>query len=345
MRSNIERPPRRFRKPVLSAVLALLALSAQAARAETPVLGLPADCRLGETCWLVNLVDRDPGPEARDFRCGRLSYDTHKGTDFAIMNDAAMRTGVDVLAAAPGTVRAVRDGMADSSRSDLESGAVRGRECGNGVYIDHADGWSTQYCHMQAGSVRVRSGDTVARGQVIGRIGRSGRSEFPHIHMTLRDGTRVVDPFTGESNVAACDAGASTVPAGGLWDPALTEKLAYPGPQPFHLGFATGRPKKADIEAGRLAGTSFTPDAAALVFWAEAFSLEKGDQIHITLIAPGGGLVAENRVTLDRPLAKWHGYAGRKKRGDAWAAGTYTGRIAITRDGATVEKSAAAAIE
>ena len=158
--------------------------------------------------------------------------------------------------------------------------------------------------------------------------------------MCIRD-----SPFTGESNVAACDAGASTVPAGGLWDPALTEKLAYPGPQPFHLGFATGRPKKADIEAGRLAGTSFTPDAAALVFWAEAFSLEKGDQIHITLIAPGGGLVAENRVTLDRPLAKWHGYAGRKKRGDAWAAGTYTGRIAITRDGATVEKSAAAAIE
>mgnify|MGYP003571167613 CR=1 FL=1 len=345
MRSNIGPLPQRFRKAALSAVLVLSALAAPAARAEPPVLGLPVACALGETCWLVNFVDRDPGPAARDYRCGGLSYDTHKGTDFAIRSDAAMRAGVDVLAAAPGTVRAVRDGMPDSSRSDLESGTVRGRECGNGVYIDHADGWSTQYCHMQAGSVRVRAGDTVARGQVIGRIGRSGRSEFPHIHMTLRDGARVVDPFTGDSAIAACDAGAGAVPAGGLWDPALTAQLAYPGPQPFHTGFATGRPKKADIEAGRLSETAFPPDTAALVFWAEAFSLEKGDRIHIMLTAPGGGLVAENRVTLDRPLAKGHWYAGRKKRGAAWATGSYTGRIAITRGGETVERSAVATVE
>ncbi len=59
-------------------------------------------------------MDHDPGPDAADFTCNGLSYDTHTGTDFALPSLAAMQAGVAVLAAAPGTVAALRDGMPDT---------------------------------------------------------------------------------------------------------------------------------------------------------------------------------------------------------------------------------------
>lgn len=340
-------PPRPMlsgvRRVALSLFLTIFACFPGSAQAEAPVLSLPLDCDPGRTCWLVNYVDHDPGPGVTDYRCGRLSYDTHKGTDFAIANDAVMNRGVAVRAAAPGRVLRVRDGVPNSTPADLESAtALRGRECGNGLVIDHGDDWTTQYCHMQAGSLRVRPGDEVARGDVLGDIGRSGRSEFPHIHLALRQGSRVIDPFTGDSNINACAVDAR---AQGMWTPDLKDKLAYPGPQPFHLGFADGVPKKSAIEAGQLGRTRFAPDAPALVFWTEVFSLDKGDRITLSLQGPDGKPVADNRIEIDRPLAKWHGFVGRKKRGQGWESGTYTGRVMIERGTAQIEKSAAATVE
>ena len=333
-----------LRKAAPGAAVAGLMLVSQYASAEPPTLSLPVDCEIGRSCWLVNFVDHDPGPGATDYRCGGLSYDTHKGTDIAIRNDAAMKNGVRVLAAAPGKVAGTRDGMGNSTKADLESVArLRGRDCGNGVRIEHADGWSTQYCHMMKGSIRVRTGDVVARGQVLGTIGRSGRTEFPHIHLSLRQGERVIDPFTGDSNVAACRTAADD--AGSLWDPALKDALAYPGPQPFNLGFASKPPKTAEIESGILAATTFPAESAALVFFAEAFSLKKDDILTLTLTAPDGATVADHTITLDRPLAKGHWFTGRKRRGTGWETGLYTGTITITRDGVAVAKSATARVE
>jgi len=85
---------------LIRATLALLLLAAPAA-AGSFLLNPPVDCTLGETCFIQNFVDRDPGPGAADFTCGPMTYDGHKGTDFALPSLAAMRQGVDVLAAAP----------------------------------------------------------------------------------------------------------------------------------------------------------------------------------------------------------------------------------------------------
>ena len=62
---------------------------------------------------MQNHVDTDPGPDARDFTCGPLSYDGHRGTDFRVATLADMWAGFRALAAALGRVVAVRDGMAD----------------------------------------------------------------------------------------------------------------------------------------------------------------------------------------------------------------------------------------
>ena len=63
---------------------------AHGAEAKPPALGLPIRCRPGEDCWLVNLVDVDPGPGRRDYACGKMTYDGHKGTDIAIRDLAVM---------------------------------------------------------------------------------------------------------------------------------------------------------------------------------------------------------------------------------------------------------------
>ncbi|MEE8214504.1 MAG: hypothetical protein V3R79_07950, partial [Alphaproteobacteria bacterium] len=106
---------------------------AHGAEAKPPALGLPIRCRLGEDCWLVNLVDVDPGPGRRDYACGKRTYDGHKGTDIAIRDLAVMAKGVDVVASAPGIVKAVRDGMNDVDFTLSASGSIEGRECGNGL--------------------------------------------------------------------------------------------------------------------------------------------------------------------------------------------------------------------
>ena len=59
------------------------------AGASPPALTLPLACAPNRDCWIANHVDLDPGPGVRDYACGDLTYDGHKGTDFAIRDRAA----------------------------------------------------------------------------------------------------------------------------------------------------------------------------------------------------------------------------------------------------------------
>jgi murein DD-endopeptidase MepM/ murein hydrolase activator NlpD len=63
---------------------------------------------------------------------------------------------------------------------------------GNVVYLDHGRGLVTAYLHLSAQDVAV--GDTVRRGDVIGRVGATGRVTGPHLHWITRYGAVTVDP-------------------------------------------------------------------------------------------------------------------------------------------------------
>ena len=65
---------------------------------------------------------------------------------------------------------------------------------GNVVYLQHGGGLVTIYMHMN--EVLVSEGDTVERGQVIGRVGATGRVTGPHLHWVGRYGRISVDPLT-----------------------------------------------------------------------------------------------------------------------------------------------------
>ena len=65
---------------------------------------------------------------------------------------------------------------------------------GRAVYLDHGGGLMTGYFHLSR--VDVTAGDTVAAGQVIGGVGRSGRATGPHLHWIARYGATTVDPLS-----------------------------------------------------------------------------------------------------------------------------------------------------
>ena len=108
-----------------------------------------------------------------------------------------MAKGVQVLAAAAGTVLRLRDGMDDVSIRVTGADAVKDREAGNSLIIDHGNGWETQYGHLRKGSIIVKPGQTVTAGQPIALMGLSGNTEFTHTHFEVRHNGKPVDPYTG----------------------------------------------------------------------------------------------------------------------------------------------------
>lgn len=64
-----------------------------------------------DACFVENYVDHDPSDGWRDFRCGSRTYNGHRGTDFRIPSLVSQREGVELLAAAPGRIQRMRDGI------------------------------------------------------------------------------------------------------------------------------------------------------------------------------------------------------------------------------------------
>ncbi len=106
-------------------------------------------------------------------------------------------------------------------RTEEDRAAVADKECGNGVRIDHGEGWHTQYCHMRRGSIAVKEGDKIDVGVKLGEVGYSGNATFPHVHLSVSMDMQPVDPFLPAKD-AQCGA-----PSRMLWTDAAKAKLAY----------------------------------------------------------------------------------------------------------------------
>jgi Peptidase family M23 len=320
--------------PVHALAIAALATPWSATRGAAepapPRLALPLACEIGRTCEVQSYVDRDPGPGSLDFHCGRRTYQSHNGTDFRLTDMLAERAGVNVLAAAAGTVERARDGVADISIRAPGAPSVAGRECGNGVVIAHGDGWETQYCHMARGSLRVKAGDVVGAGQPLGQVGLSGNTEFPHLHLTVWHAGQVVDPFApGPVAAGAC------APQAGLWTAAATQQLEYKRGAILNTGFVSAVSGRDAIENGAIAPPSRS--SGAIVVYARLIGLEAGDLVEMRLLGPDGAVLAEaHEPALDRDKAEWVSQVGRKRPAAGWASGVFTGEVLVRRGGAVV---------
>lgn len=303
--------------------LAILITScAMPAMAQDFLLVQPIDCTLGETCYIQNYVDTDPSGTATDFQCGSLTYDTHKGTDFGLPSLAAMEAGVEVLAAADGVVRGTRNDMRDVIYTNDLIDEINGRDCGNGIVISHGGGWETQYCHLKEGSVSVRSGDAIRAGDPIGHVGLSGRTQFPHVHISVRRDGQTVDPFD-PNGTSTCD----VAPTQTLWaDPIDTPQGGL-----LSSGFADHVPEYDAVKAGT-AAVSLLSDDAPIVLWGFAYGTRVGDVLAIAFSGPDGPLF-ETRDVMDRTQALAMRAGGLNAPDEGWKGGTYTGRVEHIRDG------------
>jgi hypothetical protein len=276
---------------------------------------------LGESCYIQQYFDHDPSPAWGDFTCGPLAYDGHDGTDFALPTRADMAQGVAVLAAAAGTVKGIRDGVADFAP------VVDGKECGNGVVIDHGAGWETQYCHLRQGSVQVQVGQSVDLGTPLGMVGQSGMAEFPHLHLAVRKDGVEIDPFT-PSATNSCNITRASAPRDDLWAP----EIAYQSGGIIGAGFATEVPNFDAIKQGMDTPSNLPAQSPALVLWAYMFGAKAGDALVFDITSPEGRIIAE-RVVLEKTQALSFRAVGRKMRGAGWPAGTYSGQVKMLREG------------
>ena len=304
---------------------AFCALTASFASAEIS-LTPPIDCDLGRDCFIQQYVDHDAGTGAEDFRCSNLSYNTHKGTDFALRTYAQMQRGVDVLAAAPGRVKSTRDGEADRLFGGRAREVPSNRACGNGLVIEHEGGWTTQYCHLRKGTLAVQEGQTIDRGEVLGQIGLSGRTQFPHVHMTVRRNNVVVDPFDPDGKITC------GVPSeDSLWDTSINYR---PGAI-LDVGFADRVPEFTEIKAGSANQSTLPATAPAIVVFGFAFGGQTGDKVQMKIDAPQDVLIEET-VVLKKNQAQFFRAIGKNRTTPAWPKGRYLGTVSLIRKGKVI---------
>lgn len=293
----------------------------------TFLLDSPIDCEVGKTCFIQNYVDLDASDKTLDYRCGSLSYDGHKGTDIRLRNLADMRKGVKVLAATDGKVLGIRDEMPDQNFKLFPRTMVENKECGNGVLIEHSSGKHIQYCHMMLGSIGVKAGDRVKSGDVLGNVGLSGMTEFPHLHLEIRNANgETIDPYVGEVTKATCGKATQN-----LWKPSIRKSMDYMPTGLLQSGFTDRVPTLDAVREGKHRMKQIAPDAQAMVFWAEMFGIQKGDEIRSTLIDPSGVNVADYSQVLDKNKAAYFQMTGKRRSESLWKSGTYTAKLTVRR--------------
>ena len=158
---------------------------------------------------ISNFVDLDPDypNQLLDYTGGTRTYDTtsgynHRGIDYFIGPFPWMlldQGAIEVRAVAAGTLVGRADAFNDRSCS------MNAPDTPNYVSIHHADGTLAYYLHMKKGSVTTLPiGSAIPAGTVLGRVGSSGVSTGPHLHLELRanatPGAAVIEPHTGPAN-------------------------------------------------------------------------------------------------------------------------------------------------
>ena len=129
-------------------------------------------------------------------------------------NEDHFAFGEDLLAVAEGQIVFVQDDIPDNVPIPSPDFQQHGPSPGNQIVLEIAPGVYAIYAHIQQGSAQVQTGDLVATGDALGKIGNSGSAdgtEAPHLHFQLSDGPHlmtstslpfVIDTWTLEGSLS-----------------------------------------------------------------------------------------------------------------------------------------------
>lgn len=140
-----------------------------------------------------------PGFTSRTSEYGPRWNRQHAGIDIAQGGIANAK----VVAIASGTVTVWESGCTHNYGKVTSSGSVYSCGCGGGygnyLSIDHGTyngvSFRSVYAHLAPGSITVRSGQKVGKGQQIGKVGTTGRSTGYHLHFEIRENGIAVNPM------------------------------------------------------------------------------------------------------------------------------------------------------
>jgi murein DD-endopeptidase MepM/ murein hydrolase activator NlpD len=136
--------------------------------------------------FAARTTEEDSEPEARTDAQFRWPVKGRIVAKFGDSLDGARNDGINVAVPLGTDVKAAENGVVAYAGDELKG-------YGKLVLIRHADNWVSAYAHND--EIVVKRGDTVSRGQVISKAGKTGEVDQPQLHFELRKGSQPVDPL------------------------------------------------------------------------------------------------------------------------------------------------------
>lgn len=125
-----------------------------------------------------------------DVKCPLLKQGVHYLTsDYKTRNKKRKHSGMDFIGKnyACDHIIAIEKGIVATSKYSITAGYY--------VEVDHGNGYVSRYLHMKKGSILVKKGDKIIKGQVLGYMGNTGASAGAHLHFGMRLNGIDVDPL------------------------------------------------------------------------------------------------------------------------------------------------------
>jgi hypothetical protein len=164
-------------------------------------------------------------------------------------------------------------------------------------------------------------------------VGLSGRTEFPHLHFTVRRDGRALDPFSPAGPPGGCSESGAAKTA---WEAADAAAMVYVNGAIYNIGIAPEAPTIESIRSGRYGDVHIKPldsNTPVLAPFVEIFGLLAGDAVRLTLMGPTGEVLAVREAMMSVPQARWSGFVGRNRPAAGWQSGPYLVRASVSRAG------------
>jgi len=275
-------------------------------------LRFPVACRLMDHCWVTNHVDLENREGiTKDYMCGDKANDGSKSTHISLASRSTFNQNIPVIAAADGIIKVAKN---------------VGGFCGVRVAIDHDKGWESSYCHLKNGSLQVQKGQHVRAGQILGAVGMSGETNWPHLSYALMRNGMIFDPFSNRTSLEGCSGQGTPMWAGGvnpLYEPANVTSI----------GFTTGSTRNNDIHNGTVKSLSkISTDTSQISLWGLIMNVRSGDKIDLEIKTPSGRVLNNAQVTAERSQNYYPVFFPTLRQNFLWNTGIYTGKMTITRN-------------